>query len=148
MSGDAYVGVNTETYELVCVKVVDREVFKTADQKLLLDNEIRCQKACNSPYTIKLLDVFDTSSFCFIISEFCEGGDLYRCLRASSNGLPESVVQQFGREVALALQKLRDSSIIHRDIKSENILIQKNECKLGDFGFAIEEKYLISYSEC
>ncbi len=38
MSGDAYVGVNTDSYELVCVKVVDREVFKTAEQKLLLDN--------------------------------------------------------------------------------------------------------------
>lgn len=29
MSGDAYVGINTETYELVCVKVIDRAVYKT-----------------------------------------------------------------------------------------------------------------------
>jgi serine/threonine protein kinase len=48
------------------------------------------------------------------------------------------VVLQFGREIALALQKLKGAGIVHRDIKSENILIQKNGCKLGDFGFAIE----------
>lgn len=88
MTGDAYVGMNTETFELVCVKVVDREVFKTAEQQRLLENEIRCQRACNSPHTVSIFDVFDTTSFCFIVTEFCDGGDLYRCLRASPNGLP------------------------------------------------------------
>jgi serine/threonine protein kinase len=88
MTGDAYVGMNTETFELVCVKVVDREVFKTAEQRRLLENEIRCQRACNSPHTVSIFDVFDTTSFCFIVTEFCDGGDLYRCLRASANGLP------------------------------------------------------------
>lgn len=38
MSGDAYFGVDTETYQLVCVKVVDRAVYKTCEQKKLLDN--------------------------------------------------------------------------------------------------------------
>lgn len=118
MTGDAYVGMNTETFELVCVKIVDRAVFKTANQQLLLDNEIRCQKACNSNYTVKIFDIFDTSSFCFIITEFCEGGDLYRCLRGTLNGLPEAVVIQFGREIALSLQRLKEAKIIHRDIKS------------------------------
>lgn len=38
MSGDAYFGVDTETYQLVCVKVVDRAVYKTCEQKKLLEN--------------------------------------------------------------------------------------------------------------
>lgn len=71
MSGDVYVGINTESYQLICVKVIDRAIFKTPEQKILLENEIRCQTACNSPHTIQILDVFDTSSFCFIITEFC-----------------------------------------------------------------------------
>jgi serine/threonine protein kinase len=58
-------------------------------------------------------------------------------LRGTLNGLPEVVVLQFGREIAMALNRLKEASIIHRDIKSENILIHNNSCKLGDFGFAI-----------
>lgn len=139
MSGDAYVGVDTERCELVCVKVIDREAFRT-EQQLLLDNEIRCQQACSSPHTVQILEVFATTSFCFIVTEFCEGGDLYRCLRASPHGLPEPLVLHFGRQIALALLTLKNAGIIHRDIKSENVLIQKNMCKLGDFGFAIEQK--------
>lgn len=71
MSGDVYIGMDTETYELVCVKVIDRAIFKTPQQRLLLENEIRCQSACSSAFTIRILDVFDTPSFCFIITEFC-----------------------------------------------------------------------------
>ncbi len=38
MTGDAYVGINTKTRELVCIKIVDLSVFKTSNEKLLLDN--------------------------------------------------------------------------------------------------------------
>lgn len=36
MSGDAYVGIDTQTSQLVCVKVVDRAVYTTPQQKQLL----------------------------------------------------------------------------------------------------------------
>lgn len=36
MSGDVYLGVDTETHQLVCVKVVDRAVYTTPEQKKLL----------------------------------------------------------------------------------------------------------------
>jgi serine/threonine protein kinase len=47
-------------------------------------------------------------------------------------------VRVFGRQIALALGRLREAGVVHRDIKSENILIQGGRCKLGDFGFAVE----------
>ena len=87
-------------------------------------------------------DIFDRASFCFIGTEFCEGGDLYRMLRGSSGGLPESVVAVLGRQIAEGLVRLRTAGVIHRDIKSENILLQRGVCKIGDFGFAVEESKL------
>lgn len=138
MSGDVYIGMDTDTYELVCVKVVDRAVYKTPQQRQLLENEIRCQSACSSNFTIRILDVFDTPSFCFIITEFCEGGDLYKILKTSTSGLPEPLVACFGHQIAKAMARLKEAKIVHRDIKSENILLQKGQCKLGDFGFAVE----------
>jgi len=50
------------------------------------------------------------------------------------------LVRKFGFEVAKALIKLKQMKIIHRDIKPENILLRQETAKLGDFGFAIEEK--------
>lgn len=47
-----------------------------------------------------------------------------------------------GKQIAAGLGKLRAAGVIHRDIKSENILLQRGVCKLGDFGFAIEENKL------
>ena len=85
------------------------------------------------------MDVFDTNSFCFIVTEFCEGGDLYKVLKSSVSGLPETVVAFFGMQIARGLERVKQSKIIHRDIKSENILLQKGMCKLGDFGFSVEE---------
>jgi len=51
--------------------------------------------------------VFDHTPFCFIITEFCEGGDLYRLLQYTPNGLPEELVRRFGLQIARALMRLK-----------------------------------------
>ena len=118
MSGDAYAGIDTDTHQLVCVKVVDRAVYTTPEQQALLDNEIRCQTACQSNHTIRLVDIFDTTSFCFIITELCEGGDLYRFLKLGENSMPEGLLLHFARQISMALLALKQAKIVHRDIKS------------------------------
>lgn len=140
LTSDAYVGIDKENKELVCVKVVDRETFKDQNQRQLLDNEIKCQQKLNSDFIIHVKDVFDTNSFCFVVTELCEDGDLYKLIRFSKFGLPEGLVLRLASQLAKALRILKESKIIHRDIKSENILLTKGMAKLGDFGFAIEEK--------
>lgn len=84
----------------------------------MLENEIRCQQLCRSNETIAIYDIFDTNSFCFIVTEFCEGGDLYKFLRKTKSGMSEQLAVHFGKQIALALKKLKDAKIVHRDIKS------------------------------
>ena len=121
--------------------MIDRETFKDDAQKALLDNEIKCQKKLDSQFIINVIDVLDTNSFSFVITELCEDGDLFKLIKFSRNGLSEFLVIKFACQLANALKILKDNGIIHRDIKSENILLSKGIAKLGDFGFAIEEKY-------
>lgn len=85
-----------------------------------------------------ILDVYNTSSFCFVVTELCEDGDLFKLINYSRFGLPDQLVVKLASNIAQALLVMKEHSIIHRDIKSENILLKGGVAKLGDFGFAIK----------
>ena len=62
--------------------------------------------------------MFDTNSFCFIVAELCEGGDLYKLINMTNGGLAEKVAIKLGKQIALSLKRMKQMQIIHRDIKS------------------------------
>ena len=80
--------------------------------------------------------------------EYCELGDLSTFIknkntpRNALGGLPEDMVYHFVGQLASAMEFLRVHSLIHRDIKPQNILMSKNNAsvfpllKIADFGFA------------
>ena len=62
---------------------------------------------------------------------------------ASSWSFPQSVVMKHMIEIGEALRYIHGKDIIHRDIKSPNILIAENgQAKLGDFGLSVQAKKL------
>ena len=98
-----------------------------------------------SQHIVKYLDHYiDKSTFeIFIITEYCEGGDLESFLTsAKKNGsmLPEESIWKIFMQVAMALCEIhnrKDEKIIHRDIKPANIFLDaEHNVKVGDFGLA------------
>jgi serine/threonine protein kinase len=62
--------------------------------------------------------------------------DFYR-QNFENNEMPDKVVCKLGADICNALIRCRKESIIHRDIKPQNIFVNKNgDFKLGDFGIA------------
>lgn len=55
--------------------------------------------------------------------EFCEGGDLYDCMRRPA-GTPPGFTMSIGTGIAAALAYLHKNRMMHRDIKSPNVLLQ------------------------
>lgn len=95
----------------------------------------------NSPYIIKLYDVEEDASFIYLILEYCDGGDLVNYQsKLKDKVFSIDKATEVLAEVIIGLQTLHKEGYLHRDIKSQNVLI-KNEngkqiYKLADFGFA------------
>ena len=78
--------------------------------------------------------------FLLIVMEYVSGGNLGTILQAfrqKNAGLPENSVRRYASDALCGLEFLHQSSIIHRDVKPENILLSADGiCKLADFGAA------------
>lgn len=70
-----------------------------------------------------------------IVMEYCAGGTLHdRIIQKRDKGVPMPVVQ-FVVQIALAVQVVHRAGFIHRDLKAQNIFLDRHEhLKLGDFG--------------
>ena len=73
-----------------------------------------------------------------IVMAFCEGGDLYTKLKYRKKQLlDEAQIIEWFIQITLALQYMHHRSILHRDLKTQNIFLTKHEIvKVGDLGIA------------
>lgn len=88
------------------------------------------------PNIVKYVEYFIHEEFLNIVMEYYEGGTLYSFIRAKQ-GIPETTFAEFLEQLAEGLEFLHQKKIIHRDVKSKNILLTAhNDIKLADFGVA------------
>jgi len=94
----------------------------------------------NHPYIVSLHDVFESSTNVFLVMTLIKGGDLFGALQAKSFQMSEKDARTIVFKVLEALIYLHDFGIVHRDLKTENILVRdKNnplDIMLSDFGLS------------
>ena len=73
-----------------------------------------------------------------MVMDYADGGDLSQKIkRRNGEFFSESQILDWFTQVCLAIKHIHDRKIIHRDIKSGNIFLTKNNLvKLGDFGIS------------
>jgi protein-serine/threonine kinase len=104
--------------------------------------EINIQKKTEHPNVVQLFDSYHLDDHLWVVLEYMEGGNLYQVLnevKRANVQFQESAIGYICCETLKALSYIHSQHRIHRDIKSDNILIGGNgEIKLADFGYAVQ----------
>lgn len=90
----------------------------------------------NHPYICGMRDVVRTNYHWYMLFELVNGGQMLDYI-ISHGKLKEKQARKFARQIASALDYCHRNSIVHRDLKIENILISKTgDIKIIDFGLS------------
>jgi len=99
-------------------------------------NEARAAAKLSHPNIVQVYDIKQEYGFHFIAMEYVEGPTLRERIE-SGGAIPPSRAVEIGIDVAKALTCARESSIVHRDIKPDNVLLgETGQVKVADFGLA------------
>jgi protein kinase A len=108
-----------------------KQIEHTNDERRML-NRVR------HPFLVTLWGTWQDSRNLYMVMDFVEGGELFSLLRKSQR-FPNPVAKFYAAEVTLALEYLHAHQIIYRDLKPENLLLDRHgHLKITDFGFAKE----------
>ncbi|CAF4633281.1 unnamed protein product [Rotaria sp. Silwood1] len=105
------------------------------------EREAKLLSTLKHPNIVAYIESFRSNDgFLNIVMAYCEGGDLYTKLKerkANKQPLTENQIVEWFVQICMALQYMHDKSILHRDLKTQNIFLTKNEIvKVGDLGIA------------
>ena len=90
---------------------------------------------------IQFKGCYFTRTDCFLLMEYCSGGDLFTFNeQIHSCQMPESLIQRMFTEIISGVEHLHSFGLAHRDISLENVFLDGNlHCKLADFGLAAQD---------
>ncbi|KAL8674428.1 MAG: hypothetical protein Q9168_001161 [Polycauliona sp. 1 TL-2023] len=120
------------------VKVLKKVQVVKMKQVEHTNDERRMLQKVKHAFLVTLWGTFQDSKNLYMVMDFVEGGELFSLLRKSQR-FPNPVAKFYAAEVTLALDYLHSMHIIYRDLKPENLLLDRHgHLKITDFGFAKE----------
>ncbi|GAN05205.1 pkinase-domain-containing protein [Mucor ambiguus] len=134
--GKVKLGIHIETGQEVAIKLIKKEGAGSDTRINKVEREISVLKTLNHPYIVKLYNVVETEKYIGIILEYASGGELFEYILAHRY-LKEKDAKRFFAQLISSVQYMHKRKIVHRDLKLENLLLDKNRnIIVTDFGFA------------
>ncbi|RZB66637.1 citron Rho-interacting kinase, partial [Asbolus verrucosus] len=132
--GEVHVVKEKQTGDIYAMKMIRK---CDSLEKTSFDIERDIMAFTHSHWITSLQYAFQDSIYLFFVMEYHPGGDLLALLYRQGGTLPESAATFYVAELILALEDLHGMGYVHRDIKPDNILLDRcGHLKLADFGSA------------
>lgn len=110
-----------------------------------LAREIHHHRQFIHPHIARLYEVVVTENQVWLVLEYCPGDELYNYL-CGKGALPVETAQKIFTQLVGAVAYIHSKQCVHRDLKLENVLLDKHEnVKLVDFGFTREYEGKANY---
>lgn len=90
---------------------------------------------CDSPNLLKCYDIYENKDLKLLIMEYCSGETLEKYL-GKKRKLTEQQAVDILRQIMNGVAVLHEHKIVHRDLKTENIMEHQGQYKIIDFGFS------------
>ncbi|KAH0372540.1 serine/threonine protein kinase, partial [Aureobasidium melanogenum] len=133
-SGGVFTAYEVGTNKCVAIKQMNLEQQPKKD---LIINEILVMKDSKHKNIVNFMDSYLVKGDLWVVMEYMEGGSLTDVV--TFNMMSEPQIAAVCRETLHGLQFLHSKGVIHRDIKSDNILLSlEGNIKLTDFGFCAQ----------
>jgi serine/threonine kinase 38 len=134
--GEVRVCKHKETGEISAIKKMKKDEMHKKNQILHVRAEKAVLSEAQNPWIVELKASFQDDHHLYLVMDFLAGGDLMSLLMARDI-LPEEEAKFYAAELILSIESVHNLKCIHRDLKPDNVLIDKTgHIKLSDFGLS------------
>jgi len=134
--GRVYKVLDTKIQEKIALKLIRPEIASLKDTIERFSNEIRLARRIGHRNVCRMFDIGEAEGAHFITMEYVHGEDLKSMIEMSGS-LSLGMLLNVGKQVCDGLAEAHGLGVIHRDLKPQNIMIDKHgNAKIMDFGIA------------
>ena len=132
------------TGDVVAIKKMKKDEMHKKNQVLHVRAEREVLSQAKNQWIVELKFSFQDQKYLYLGMEFLPGGDLMTLLM-SRDILPEEDAKFYAAEMVLAIESVHEMDCIHRDLKPDNVLIDKDgHIKLSDFGLSKKLEFILN----
>eukprot|EP00826_Nyctotherus_ovalis_P004908 TRINITY_DN1108_c0_g1_i4.p1 TRINITY_DN1108_c0_g1~~TRINITY_DN1108_c0_g1_i4.p1 ORF type:complete len:484 (+),score=164.29 TRINITY_DN1108_c0_g1_i4:98-1549(+) len=133
-------GLHISTNTPVAIKIYDKLKFSEPRRKKRLEQEMAILKKLDHRNIVKFFDYFQSAKHLHVVMEMVKGQSLRDYVKSTpTKKLDEENAIKILKEIGLAIEYCHSNGVLHRDIKLDNILIDKEgRVKVIDFGFSVD----------
>ncbi|MCJ7459720.1 MAG: protein kinase, partial [candidate division Zixibacteria bacterium] len=133
--GVVYKAQDTKLDRIVALKFLPKHLLCDSEAKIRFEHEAKAASALNHTNITTIYEIDEVEGECFIAMEYIEGKSIKKLIEEKNLSLKEVI--DIASQVCEGLVVAHEKGIVHRDIKSDNIMVTpRRQVKIMDFGLA------------